>query len=85
VYTDFKSGARFKNGRFVNVHLYQLMCHVMQLKAAPHNGTWSTVCDGLVDPDACEDGPYSGTTSMAASFSLIIIVAVVAALFDLLS
>jgi len=85
VCTDFKSGATFKAGRFVNVHLYQLMCHVMQLKAAPHNGTWSTVCDALADTDACEDGPYSGTTSMAASFSLIIVVAVVVALFDLLS
>jgi len=42
----------------MNVNVYQLMCHVMRLKPAPHNGTWSNVCDALVDPDACDKGPY---------------------------
>jgi len=46
--------------KFVNVDLYQLMCHVMQLTPAPHNGTWSNVCDTLADADACDKGPYPG-------------------------
>jgi len=53
--------------RLPNVNVYQLMCHVMQLNAAPHNGTWSNVCDALADENACTDGPYSGGTSVATT------------------
>lgn len=83
---DFKRNAKFGVGRLPNVNVYQLMCHVMQLVPAPHNGTWSKVCDALSDNDACVDGPYSGSVSMAitsrrqdaAGFSLTIIFAAVA-------
>jgi len=67
VCTDFKRGATFEAGRLMNVNVYQLMCHVMQLEAAPHNGTWSNVCDSLVDPGACHRGPYPGVVSLSAS------------------
>ena len=60
---DFKSNAMFGVRRLPNVNVYQLMCHVMQLNAAPHNGTWSNVCDALADKNACADGPYSGGTT----------------------
>lgn len=67
------------------MNLYQLMCHVMKLKAAPHNGTWTTVCDALADSEACKDGPYQAATSMVASFCLVIVAAMFAVLFDLFS
>ncbi|KAJ8301448.1 hypothetical protein KUTeg_020435 [Tegillarca granosa] len=32
---------------FANVHVYQLMCHLLGIKPAPNNGTWSTVSSML--------------------------------------
>ena len=82
---DFKRNAKFGVGRLLNVNLYQLMCHVMQLVPLPHNGTWSNVCDALVSSDACVKGPYQGVVSMAmtswrqdaAGFGLMMVVAIV--------
>ena len=87
VCADFKNGAGVD--KFENVNLYQLMCHVMQLSPAPHNGSWPNVCGALADADACDDGPYPGSTAVtswrldASGFSLMIAVAICAALFDL--
>jgi len=58
VCADFKRGTKFEVSQLSNVDLYQLMCHVMQLEAAPHNGTWANVCDALLDDDTCSEGPY---------------------------
>jgi len=58
LFTDFRRNATLGAGRIVNVDVYQLMCHVMQLTPAPHNGSWPNVCDALADTDACDDGPY---------------------------
>jgi len=57
-FVDFKSNTTLKIGRLPNVNLYQLMCHVMQLVPAPNNGTWSAVCDGLADDEACTKGAW---------------------------
>jgi len=90
VCADFKRNATFAVSRLINVNLYQLMCHVMQLRPLPHNGTWSNVCDVLANSEACADGPYrggggGGDSSMAmtswrqdaAGFALMIVVALV--------
>jgi len=81
---DFKVNAKFKIGRLPNENVYQLMCHVMRLKAAPHNGTWLKVCDALLDEDACSKSPSSmAVTSRrqdAAAFCLMSIVSAVTAL-----
>jgi len=59
----------------------------MQLAPQPHNGTWSNVCDVLVDANACGEGPYTTTSAPgaagswrqdAAGFTAAIIVAIVA-------
>ena len=45
MFLDFKRG--YKQKGIVNVHLYQLMCHVLGLTPAPHNGSWQLVQDML--------------------------------------
>ena len=72
----------------MNVNAYQLMCHVMQMKALPHNGTWSNVCDSLKDSKACVGGPFSAAMTSwrhdAVAFSFVIPAAFIA-IFENLS
>ena len=48
---DFKKNVTKRPIR--NVNLYQMMCRLTNLVPAPHNGTWSEVCDLLADDGAC--------------------------------
>ncbi|KAK3106151.1 hypothetical protein FSP39_013757 [Pinctada imbricata] len=47
---DFKTNMIAKP--FHNVHLYQIMCHILDIKAAPNNGSWSHVREMLRYPPA---------------------------------
>ncbi|KAJ8321438.1 hypothetical protein KUTeg_001010, partial [Tegillarca granosa] len=42
---------------FANVNLYQMMCHLLGITPAPHNGTWSTVSDMLIDSQISSSEP----------------------------
>ncbi|KAJ8306811.1 hypothetical protein KUTeg_014895 [Tegillarca granosa] len=42
---------------FANVNLYQMMCHLLGITPAPHNGTWSTVSDMLIDNEISSSEP----------------------------
>ena len=42
----FKKG--YEAQGFENIQLYQLMCHLMNVQASPHNGTWAVVKDMLM-------------------------------------
>lgn len=87
---DFKRNTKFAVSRLPNVNVYQLMCHVTQLVPLAHNGTWSSVCNALLDDDACVNGPYGEVVSMATraswqqnvvSFNLIIVIGVAFAIW----
>lgn len=53
----------FTNKPIAIIELYQIMCHILELKTNAHNGTWSNVAEMMIK-DGTSAGKKNGISTL---------------------